>query len=99
MSRSYRHTPIIKDNGSRKKWAKRQANKKIRRFKYPIANGNAYRKHYCSYDICDWAHRWTKEDAIRRYHYSGSRWWSWSDDYPTEEDFINHYWAKTFYWK
>lgn len=30
MSRSYRKTPIIKDNGKHKQFSKRQANKKVR---------------------------------------------------------------------
>ena len=52
MSRSYRKTPIIKDNGKYKQFAKRQANKKVRR--ESCGNGAEYKKHYDQYSICDW---------------------------------------------
>lgn len=55
MSRSYRKNWILTDNyGSPyKKFAKRQANKKIRKSKN-VPNGKAYRKFFESWDICDY---------------------------------------------
>jgi hypothetical protein len=34
--------------------AKRYANKVVRRYKGVLANGKAYKKVYCSYNITDW---------------------------------------------
>ena len=47
------------------------ANKAVRsKLKDPdfeIANGNAYKKEYESYDIADYVCRWTRKDAILKY--------------------------------
>ncbi len=51
MARSRKNVGVYKD---RNPWAKRQANKKVRRYKGVLCNGKMYRKLYCSYDICDW---------------------------------------------
>ena len=59
MARSYKKQPVVKD---RTIGMKTIANRKIRRMLkcgYPVANGNAYRKLVCSYDICDWLFRET----------------------------------------
>lgn len=55
MSRSYRKNWIFTDNyGSPyKKWAKRQANKRVRKTK-EIQDGQWYRKVYDSWNICDY---------------------------------------------
>lgn len=72
MGKSYKKTPIIKDNGSSKKQMKTIANKAVRsKLKDPdfeIANGNAYKKEYDSYDIADYVCRWTKKAAISSYY-------------------------------
>lgn len=52
MSRSRKKNCIVKDSGKHKQFAKRQANKKIR--KSDCASGGAYKKLYDQYDICDW---------------------------------------------
>ena len=71
MGKSYKKTPIIKENGESKKKMKTIANKAVRRkiknIDFEIANGNAYRKEYESYDIADYINRWTKQDAIEAY--------------------------------
>lgn len=59
MSRSYKK-PIIKD-GYKSKWKrkeKRFANKTLKN--KDIANFGNYKKHYNSWDICDWVfdNRW-----------------------------------------
>lgn len=51
MSRSYKKTPGW-TCGTDKKWIKRLANKRVRKTEVP--NGNAYKKVYQSYDICDY---------------------------------------------
>lgn len=50
MSRSFRQTPIAKSEGS-KKFAKKQANKKVRTSE--CGNGAEYRRHYNRYKIFD----------------------------------------------
>lgn len=58
MSRSYRKNLIWTQLQTRNSWAgpraKRHANKKIRKYKGYIPNGMAYKKLYCSWNICDW---------------------------------------------
>jgi len=61
MSRSYRHTTIIKDKNN--KSMKKYANKKVRHTD-DIPNGKAYKKCFESYDISDYRWIWTKEQAI-----------------------------------
>lgn len=55
MSRSRKKIACTKDSGKGKTWAKRQANKKVRRTE-GIPNGKQYRKVFCSWDIFDWKH-------------------------------------------
>lgn len=59
MSNSYKKNPICKDNNSSKKWAKRQANGKVRRYLKNERNefrtkSKDYRKVYNSWDINDY---------------------------------------------
>ena len=73
MSRSYKHTPGWTDGGTPyRKWAKRQANKIVRKAKV-VHNGSAYKKLYCSYDICDYKFiYYSKKEIlaeINRYNY------------------------------
>lgn len=57
MSRSFKHVPI---NWYRSSYKRTLANKKVRHFKGPISNGNAYRKIFDSWDVredgsfCTW---------------------------------------------
>lgn len=55
MSRSYKK-PWMTDNGSRRLFFKNYANRVIRRksIDFEIADGNAYRKHFDQYSICDY---------------------------------------------
>ena len=64
MSRSYRHTDMVKQQNS--KGMKRFANKRVRH-DLDIPSGKAYKKKFCSYDICDYKWIWTKADAIREW--------------------------------
>lgn len=63
MSRSYKKNPIIKDKN---KGMKQIANKKVRHHKGNIANGNAYKKLFSSYDICDYSFRETYEEYLQQ---------------------------------
>ena len=54
MSRSFKKNPGFFDRNT---FMKRQANKRVRRLPIDcesLGNGKNYRKHLCSYDICDW---------------------------------------------
>lgn len=54
MSRSVRKRPYVTEQqSSSTKWRKRQATRAVR--KSEVANGAAYKKVSCSWDICDWA--------------------------------------------
>lgn len=67
MSRSYKKRPIVKD---RNKGMKNIANRKIRRLDVDIANGKAYRKFFCSYEISDFAFESTLQGALNYYEKS-----------------------------
>lgn len=51
MSRSFKKHPVVTDKTY--KWAKKDANRKVRKLEN-LGNGNEYKKHYCSWDICDY---------------------------------------------
>ena len=55
MSRSYRKTLIIKENGRHKQFWKRQANKRVRHS--DVGSGGEFKKHYDTWNICDWKYR------------------------------------------
>lgn len=96
MARSYKKTCIVKDGGpTRRKFAKRQANKKVRRYKGYISHGNSYKKIFNSWEIYDYIslcsfQKWCKrkEPAIHKY---------WNEEY-TEKELYND-WAKYYYRK
>lgn len=94
MGKSKKKMPIVKDNGKSKKKDKAIANRIVRsRLKDPdfvIANGNAYKKEFESYNIADYVAYWTKEDAIRYYNTSE---WVDKKKYPTLESWLI-YWEK-----
>lgn len=54
MSRSYKKHPWATDSHKNKKFLKKIANRRVRRFNHKLANGSAYRKLYQSYEICDY---------------------------------------------
>lgn len=72
MSRSYKHTPSCKAEKSCK-WGKRQANKRVRKFKGDLGNGKLYKKLYCSWEICDYKFNETWEE-YKDWHLH-PRWW------------------------
>lgn len=65
MSRSYKKTPVIKDNGhgAHRRWNKKQANRVVRNDDTFDISGKAYRKLYSSWDIYDYIsyNPWVKE--------------------------------------
>ncbi len=101
MSRSYKKTPITKDGST---WHKRQANKRVRRFKGDLANkGTGFRRLYDQYSLCDWKWHETLPQALDRakdiavwldhvFPYS-----KLNHDYDEKKEI--HSWKKFHYWK
>ena len=105
MSRSYRKSPIKKDGSKHgNKFAKRLANKQIRRTKRNlIGKSKIYRKHYDSWNINDYICYYSKADAIEAWYREESdknlskrnySKWDWHSKYKSLEDFLNRYWKK-----
>ena len=101
MSRSYKKNPILKDDGKSKKVAKtlatRLTRRKFNRIDYEMANGNAYRKEFESWEIADLTSRWTKEKAIKEYEIN-SKYSRFKERWPTLQDYLN-FWAKCMHRK
>jgi hypothetical protein len=99
MSRSYKKTPVIKDNGKSKKISKtfavRKTRRKLKNLDYEIADGKAYRKEFESWEIADYVSRWTKEKAIQEYE---TNQYIDKKRFPTLQSWIN-YWEKYMYRK
>ena len=95
MSRSRKKTPVFKDTDC---FAKRLANHAVRHSnsEFPL-KGNAYKRCYPSWNICEHTGRWALEDALKTYHdpVKGKRFRKY---WKTEEDFIN-YWKNEVLWK
>ena len=67
MARSYRKNPVVKDHTKgMKAVASRRLRRRCKSASFGIANGNAYRKQFCSYDISDWAFRETYAEYTAR---------------------------------
>lgn len=63
MSRSYKKTPVCKDNKKSSKGNKQVANKKVRNSKI-VSSGKSYKKIYNSCDIHDYISRYSYEEFI-----------------------------------
>ena len=88
MSRSRKKYPFCKCEKSCKK-GKKIANHKIRnlsKMNEEIPNGKAYKKFFCSWDICDYCHSCTYKEYLL---------WlkAWNYDL-TDNDYID--WYKTY---
>jgi hypothetical protein len=62
MSRSRKKNPVRKDTSgsSYRKFAKREANRRVRRT-LDVADGKSYRRIYDPWNINDWVYRWSSE--------------------------------------
>lgn len=94
MSRSYKKTPIYKDNGIGKT-ARRASQKAVRKLKISedetfSSKSNYYRKLYLSYNLHDYVSYWTKEDAVAAY-YEEEKW----QQLYTLEEFLEKVWASS----
>lgn len=89
MSRSYKRTPVVKDNRRGSKAAKRVANKKVRKAPY-VANGKAFKKVSCTWDIHDYVSYCSLEEFLN------SEWIKYR--YPNQEDAIQE-WRRCYQMK
>lgn len=97
MSRSYKKTPIVKDNIGGKT-GKRFANKKVRRLKNELFKRKEYKKAYESWDINDYISYYTLEEAIKDWYKEEKenfpRELAWRhNEFKTLEKWIQH-WKK-----
>lgn len=96
MSRSYKKHPFVTDCGQGRSYAKRTANKIFRR---KIANEEdmsskpKFKRYSCSWNICDYKWRMTKEEAIEWYETEASD--KMKKHFPTLELWLK-YWAKCY---
>jgi len=112
MSRSYKKTPVLKDN-NHKNIHKILANRKYRRYKSEddTYQHREYKKTYKSWAVHDWVLRCSKEDAIDTYYnLCRPEYYSYVDnrrdqlkcvekfkkEYPTVEDYLQKAWAKEY---
>lgn len=103
MSRSYKKSPVWTDRRNGAKFWKRVSNKKVRKYKGELANGNAYKKIYDSWEIHDWVSYYTKQEAIDDYYMRSSSYnpirFNWQDEYPTLEKYLNYMWEHDYHRK
>ena len=85
MSRSFKKTPIVKDNSRGRKKDKRFANKKVRNTT-SVANGKQYRKYYNPWDIYDYVNYFSLQEWLAVFR----------EDYETESECITS-WKKWYY--
>lgn len=104
MSRSYKKNPILKSCPKDGTYGKRQANKRVRRFKDEISDGKEYRKLYCTWNIHDSVSRYTLNDALQHWGEMVDRrmWWGIRIQYVVKTETIQtaiKRWKKFYYWK
>ena len=63
MSNSYKKTLSIRF-GKGKKWWKRQANKRVRKYKHKIPSGKSYKKIYETWNIRDYRYTYFTTDSL-----------------------------------
>lgn len=85
MSRSYRKTPIVRDNRYGRKKDKRLANKTVRNYN-EVPNGKMFRKFFNPWNIYDYKNRCSLEEFI-------------SDCEPDEVEAYKIFWKKTYFFK
>lgn len=66
MARSYKKYPGFSDGDRPKKWNKKQANKKVRKF-FDLSDGCNYKKLYERWNICDYNNRFYSKSHLLKY--------------------------------
>ena len=90
MSRSYKKNPYSTDNRSSGD-NKKIANRTFRRNKKTLYQGGAYKKAYCSWNICDYRFRYDEKDVIEYYYQEINKNNAWiKKHYPTLDDYLNY---------
>ena len=102
MSRSYKKNPYVTDGyGGDRKTSKRIANRKVRRIVRSMGEDMPtriqHKKMTCTWDICDYRWRMTREDAIHWYENEMANEASdyFKKRYPTLEAWLK-YWDKCY---
>lgn len=96
MSRSYKKHPFITDKGDGRSFAKKQANHIFRRRiaeEEDMPARPKVKKYACSWNICDYKWRMTKEEAVEWYLNEARP--NFKKRFPTLEDWMK-YWAKCY---
>lgn len=94
MSRSFKKSPVIKEDRSHKD-GKKKANKSIRsklKQGVEIGNGSSYKKHFDSWDICDCIDRCSEAQAIEEYNANK---YNLQDEFKTLEEWLKA-WKKWY---
>jgi hypothetical protein len=93
MAKSYKRHPGFSDHNQGKKWAKNQANRKVRHYTKGLSNGGNYKKLYEQWNICDYNSR----------HYSWREtydylidWFSWDSYYINKKSLT--FWGQFWDW-
>lgn len=105
MSRSYKHTPILKQNKKSSHEFKKLASRRFRRQCSILLVKEDYeslpiksRELSNPYSIHDYTRRWTLKEAIQFGKNECGYKWFWPYRYTTEEEIILD-WKKEYYWK
>lgn len=94
MSRSYKHTPYC---GGKNKFSKKQANRRVRRYKMDLSlPKSGYKKVYCSWEIRDYWDGFMNfneyyNDSIRRWSDWGWKYEPYPDYNETKNDYMKYY--------
>lgn len=94
MSRSYKKHPYYTDGKAKETVkSKRFANKAVRNYKNKIANGNAYKHLFCSYEIHDFINRRTWLETKKDYENPENIYLK--SKFPNQKE-LYRYWSKYF---
>ena len=102
MSRSRKKSTFVTDNhgrGEGRRFMKRYSNKSFRnklKNSDELIQGSQYKKHFESYDICDYKWYWSEDMAIddynRRIEEGRKSGWIWFEKrYPTLKSWMKYY--------
>ena len=98
MSRSYKHTPRCGE--TKHSWAKKQANRSFRRRHFDIRmSPSEYKRHFCTWDICDY--EWVGTSFESYYRSMVRAWHLYSyrvEPFPDKKETLKEY-KKFYIWK
>ena len=97
MSRSREKSTFVTDNYGhtlRRRFMKKYSNRVLRRTlgnSDELLQGSIYKRHFDSWDICDFRWYWSEEMATKEYNEFVRRFDWFKKRYPTLESYIKHY--------